>query len=257
VKLNRSRTRRRAFTLIELLVIIFILMLGLALMTPLLLNARAQKVSKSCAGNLEQIGKGLVVYSADNDDTLPMAHHDAKSRSRSSFSWEATPAPEPATWADLILPYMPTATAFVCPVDDSGRAEWPKRSGKRSPGNPISYAMNGYFYHQPGVNRETQTGGGLTELSSASSKLLVVESTSASGLILMTPAEASSHGRTPAWERHLNGANWLLADGHTAFHALSRAFKAISAKVWEDPNMAGRQPFSQWFPWIKAKPPEW
>ncbi len=56
---------RHGFTLIELLVVISILALLVSLLLPALGRAREQARRVVCAGNLRQVGMGLVVYAQD------------------------------------------------------------------------------------------------------------------------------------------------------------------------------------------------
>ncbi|MCL2640601.1 MAG: type II secretion system GspH family protein [Phycisphaerales bacterium] len=58
---------RRAFTLIELLVVVAILSLLIAMLLPMLANAKDYAKTTTCAANLKGIGTGLVVYHSGND----------------------------------------------------------------------------------------------------------------------------------------------------------------------------------------------
>jgi prepilin-type N-terminal cleavage/methylation domain-containing protein/prepilin-type processing-associated H-X9-DG protein len=64
--------RRKGFTLIELLVVIAIIALLVSILLPSLNRARELAKRAVCAANLNGIGKGMVIYQAENRDAFPM-----------------------------------------------------------------------------------------------------------------------------------------------------------------------------------------
>ena len=245
---RREASCRSAFTLIELIVIVVILLIGAVLMIPLFVNARTNRLKETCLSDLREVGSGLILYDIDSDDTLPMAHYEPGSRVKTSFACLSGAGQAPICWPDLIFGYVRSPDFFDCPSD----ASEPRGPDKPLRGRKLSYALNAYFYHQPGVNRETLTGGGLFELRDTPDTLLAVESDRPEGAIVATPATVGS-----AWSRHFDGANWLMADGHVEFHGASAAIKSVARAVWPDPATAAKQPFAQWFPWLSSKHPVW
>jgi len=69
--LNVNGKDRVGFTLIELLVVIAILSLLIAILLPVLNQAKLQAHRTACAGNLRQVGVAIHMYAEDFDDTIP------------------------------------------------------------------------------------------------------------------------------------------------------------------------------------------
>jgi prepilin-type N-terminal cleavage/methylation domain-containing protein len=68
---NVNGGRHAGFTLIELLVVIAILSLLIAILLPVLNQAKIQAHRAACAGNLHQAGVAIHMYAEDFGDTIP------------------------------------------------------------------------------------------------------------------------------------------------------------------------------------------
>jgi prepilin-type N-terminal cleavage/methylation domain-containing protein len=68
------RTLTQAFTLIELLVVIAIIAILAAMLLPALASAREKARRSNCSNNMNQIGKGLGMYTGDYNGYLPSGH---------------------------------------------------------------------------------------------------------------------------------------------------------------------------------------
>src|SRR5437762_13404286 len=109
------RFRKSGFTLIELLVVIAIIAILAAILFPVFAKARETARSASCKSNLNQIGKGWMMYVQDYDEKTPLNW------------WSATPcAPDqgsdrgaqPIMFA-RIQPYVKNRRVMICPSDGS------------------------------------------------------------------------------------------------------------------------------------------
>lgn len=202
-----SRTRcpyrtHSAFTLIELLVVIAIIALLAAILFPVFARARENARRTSCSSNLRQIGLGIMQYTQDYDETLPLARHGA----------DGTPP-----WQDIIQPYVKSIQLFRCPSNSSTALVSGTTLGIRR-----SYYCNG----DPGsVIRAPYTTGGppmttagisssLADLE-APAQLIIVADLNARGPVLINfnitlpPANTNDLMRG-----HLGMTNVLFADGH-------------------------------------------
>lgn len=118
-----------AFTLIELLTVIAIIGILAAILIPVVGKVREQARQAACASNLRQIGVGVHLYSADNDDWLPPV-----SRSASAFTtyWMTN-----GRNLGLLYEggYVDDEQVFFCPTRDVDPLE---ALGYHSPGNIAS-----------------------------------------------------------------------------------------------------------------------
>ncbi|WP_309723080.1 DUF1559 domain-containing protein [Armatimonas sp.] len=92
--------QRKAFTLIELLVVIAIIAILAAILFPVFAQARDKARSIACLSNTKQLALGVIQYSQDYDELLPVAGYNAQCRGR---------------WQWQIYPYVKNQQVFTCP----------------------------------------------------------------------------------------------------------------------------------------------
>lgn len=250
---------KRAFTLIELLVVIAIIAILAAILFPVFAQAKEAAKKTQCLSNAKQIGTGLYLYLGDYDDTLPMANYPTPyyGPPYTQFSWHAGKGVGELNWADLLTPYTKNVDMFKCPDDASGLSSWPKGSTTKVPGALLSYALNLYFFSQPGgVRRYSLTGGSASEITSVSSKIFIAETASDSSYELMSPTRWQAPNGTSTYERHGGGSVWIYADTHAKYHPMPKWWKDTSYN-WSTPELASQNPCPQWFPWLDDSSEKW
>ena len=232
--------RAPAFTLIELLVVIAIIAILAAILFPVFARARENARRSSCQSNMKQIGLGIIQYTQDYDEYMPVGNATNTGRG----------------WAGPIQPYIKSSQIFQCPSDSS------TNSGGAPSANlyKVSYAYNQNLsapggqttpFNIAAFNATSLTvnvfeiNGGVTTYTDGI-RPNEVASPAGTGFYGSVPGGTTSFatgnmgGRiyTPATEpRHFDGSNFLAVDGHVKWlrgAAVSAGPTAISSTSPQD-----------------------
>src|SRR5260221_14622994 len=125
----KSATRMGGFTLIELLVVIAIIAILAAILFPVFATARASARQTSCLSNTKQFSLGVLMYSQDYDETIPLLDNNG---------WNGQPGGSTPDWGDLtpqggdiniwpmfsgpVHPYIKNTGILYCP--EMGKTQW-------------------------------------------------------------------------------------------------------------------------------------
>jgi prepilin-type N-terminal cleavage/methylation domain-containing protein/prepilin-type processing-associated H-X9-DG protein len=233
--------RRSAFTLIELLVVIAIIAIIAAILFPVFAQAREKARQSSCSSNEKQIGLGILAYSQDYDETLPMG----------SYMDPTNTSPTP--WMNIVDPYVkggyPTRSLdsgastygiYACPsFDPSIIADRPSHS----------YAVNRYLMPSH-INEATPVWGKpepatLADVKTPAQIVFLVEA--AGNRIFTDGDDVHSQAGQPqlvqqtqavyllSRGRHSKGSNYLFGDGHVKWARIPSqgSYTKRGTKWWE------------------------
>jgi len=188
---------RKGFTLIELLVVIAIIAILAAILFPVFAKAREKARQASCLSNIKQVGIAFLQYVQDYDQVMPWVYANG------------VYVPNPAGGANILnyvnvklYPYCKNTQLFVCPSDKTGN--W------YSSGYPFNYSANGicnYAYHESQFRSPAEFFVAMDAASYTFQWWLATNNTT-------SPGSYSGNIR----ERHNEGVNVLLLDGHAKWY---------------------------------------
>jgi prepilin-type N-terminal cleavage/methylation domain-containing protein/prepilin-type processing-associated H-X9-DG protein len=158
-RIGPQEGRRRAFTLVELLVVIAILALLLAILLPVIHQARKHAAAMTCQSNLRQWGLLLDTYVTDNDGKFffELTHIDTQTEPQPAtlwvLSWWYVFLTDFGNYRDIWLCPMATTPSADGKTGATFRAWRGERGAERLPGGGWgeverefrgSYGVNGW-----------------------------------------------------------------------------------------------------------------
>ena len=212
---------KRGFTLIELLVVIAIIAILAAILFPVFAKAREKARQSSCLSNVKQLGLAFLQYAEDYDETTPFIVYGSV----------------PCRWYNSMQPYMKSTSVMVCPSDrnEFGYSQgykwgWEKlytRATGTDYGGGISLASIPY----PSETHAFAESHGFGSDAAGKSIGLALTGFGA----FSTPAANMWNYAVWAVDRHNDGMNIVLCDGHAKWYSASACLeqwnKPISTPV--------------------------
>lgn len=198
---TRRFPHRQAFTLIELLVVIAIIAILAAILFPVFARARENARKSSCSNQVKQIGLAIKQYMQDYDDIFPK---DGRAV-----------AAELSGWAYTIQPYLKSEQLLQCPSDSAVVVLGPTTSTLEQRAilpNFTDYAYNFNLGSGTLSDADVQRQANVVMISDASAGMAA----SAAAYSLSRPQS------TMGPRRHLEGGNYVFADGHVKWFLPSK-----------------------------------
>lgn len=183
-----------AFSLIELLAVIAICGLLLTILGPAINRTREKAMQNSCASQLRQIMAASLLYSTDNDNSIPLVL-DAESR----------------RWSNHLQPYLGVdqqltrdpASVFHCDSDNIKR--------NSTTGDICSYGLN-IRVHTAGNANNTSRQKRMSDIPSPAKTILYGDAWRNDNIIQRALSLQVAMG-----DHHRSGSNYVFADGHVEF----------------------------------------
>jgi prepilin-type N-terminal cleavage/methylation domain-containing protein/prepilin-type processing-associated H-X9-DG protein len=227
------------FTLIELLIVVAIMGVLAALLFPVLARVRENARRATCQSNLKQMGMGVVQYSQDYDERFPPQWNETDT---------GTNVPAMA-WPQLTYPYVKSKQVYVCPSQSYKAGNGYMSDGIWKVTDPVNYAVNvnvinGRFTGPFGLPAQgippAYVGLPVARITSAADVFMIFDCdhgrdgdgspgrhyindyryTLASSADHWLPGNkadeptSTAYGEREEPGRHLEGNNFLYADGH-------------------------------------------
>jgi prepilin-type N-terminal cleavage/methylation domain-containing protein/prepilin-type processing-associated H-X9-DG protein len=117
-KTDRRYCFPKGFTLIELLVVVAIIGILAAILFPVFARARENARRSSCMSNMKQMGLGLMMYSQDYDERMPLASYQYPVVGAYHYPNGRLATAKGRGWYSMIFDYMKDWHVFNCPSEE-------------------------------------------------------------------------------------------------------------------------------------------
>lgn len=231
----KSQNTYRGFTLIELLVVIAIIAILAAILFPVFAQAREAARKTACLSNMNQIGKGLLMYVQDYDEQYPCVGPGTSSSAITTTDMYGNTSPggdwlEIRFWSGMIMPYVKNTQVFFCP---SGTREnsVPKLPAPTYSSNTKTIRELGFVLENIAWNYDGLTpryNGTIAALDFPSETMMLMDAAE-SGIGAWgrnSRTRLTAHIQYAA-KRHHGMANIGYADGHTKATKVEGLINAI------------------------------
>jgi prepilin-type N-terminal cleavage/methylation domain-containing protein/prepilin-type processing-associated H-X9-DG protein len=220
--------RSRAFTLIELLVVIAIIAILAAILFPVFSQARAKARQASCVSNQKQIGLAIMGYVQDYDEVYPPANYRDPN------------LPDNTTWQYIVDPYI--KAGFPNPVKQANNQRisvfFCPEGMKTADGSKVNRPSSNYAANNTVMRslvNSTAVPLSLAAVQSPAPRVLIAphrgNCVHTAGHDTPSAIQNSCNwGYVVARNRHSEGANYLLADGHAKWYRAQSPYNTESRR---------------------------